>query len=74
MIYRIVTEMWREGKKIVFRASVKETGKPCISNAAAELRSLEETWRKGIERMVETQVAGEAIKQEILQRKRRGAS
>lgn len=34
----IVTEMWEDGRKIVFRAKVKETGKLCISNAAAELR------------------------------------
>ena len=35
----IVTEMWAESKsKIVYRATVKETGKVCISNAAAELR------------------------------------
>ena len=35
----IVTEMWVENKrKIVYRATVKETGKVCISNAAAELR------------------------------------
>lgn len=35
----IVTEMWREGAKVVYRAKVKETGKLCISNAAAELRN-----------------------------------
>lgn len=35
----IVTEMWREGGKVIYRAKVKETGKACISNAAAELRN-----------------------------------
>lgn len=33
----IVTEMWKDGGKVVYRAKVKETGKLCISNAAAEL-------------------------------------
>lgn len=33
----IVTEMWKEARKIVYRAKVKETGKICISNAAVEL-------------------------------------
>lgn len=33
----IVTEMWREGKKIIFQCKVKETGKMAIVGAAAEL-------------------------------------
>jgi multifunctional beta-oxidation protein len=33
----IVTEMWKEGGKVVFQTKVKENGKLCISAAAAEL-------------------------------------
>lgn len=33
----IVTEMWKEGGKVIFAAKVKETGKPCLSSAAVEL-------------------------------------
>ncbi|KAM0197628.1 hypothetical protein ACHAPA_002715 [Fusarium lateritium] len=35
----IVTEMWREGNKVIFQSKVKETGKPAIAGAAAELRT-----------------------------------
>lgn len=33
----LVTEMWKEGKKIIFQTKVKETGKLAIGGAAAEL-------------------------------------
>lgn len=33
----LVTEMWREGNKVIFQVKVKETGKPAIAGAAAEL-------------------------------------
>ena len=33
----LVTEMWKEGGKVVFQTKVKETGKLCIAGAGAEL-------------------------------------
>jgi multifunctional beta-oxidation protein len=33
----LITEMWKEGNKIIFQMKVKETGKLCISGAGAEL-------------------------------------
>ncbi|KAM0563697.1 hypothetical protein ACHAPJ_001424 [Fusarium lateritium] len=33
----LVTEMWREGNKVIFQSKVKETGKLAIAGAAAEL-------------------------------------
>ncbi|RMZ87629.1 hypothetical protein DV736_g5136, partial [Chaetothyriales sp. CBS 134916] len=33
----LVTEMWKEGNKVVFQTKVKETGKLAIAGAAAEL-------------------------------------
>lgn len=33
----LVTEMWKEGNKVVFQSKVKETGKLAIGGAAAEL-------------------------------------
>lgn len=34
----LMTEMWREGNKVIFQTRIKESGKLCISNAGAELR------------------------------------
>ena len=33
----LVTEMWKEGNRVLFRTKIKERGEVCISNAAAEL-------------------------------------
>ncbi|OCT51113.1 Peroxisomal hydratase-dehydrogenase-epimerase [Cladophialophora carrionii] len=33
----LVTEMWKEGNKVIFQTKVKETGKLCIVGAGAEL-------------------------------------
>ncbi|HLL24757.1 MAG TPA: SDR family NAD(P)-dependent oxidoreductase, partial [Kofleriaceae bacterium] len=33
----LVTEMWKEGDKVIFRTKIKERGEVCISNAAVEL-------------------------------------
>ena len=35
----MVTEMWKEGNLVVFQVKVKETGKPAILGAGAELVS-----------------------------------
>lgn len=35
----LMTEMWREGQKVIYRVKVKESGKVCINNAAVELIS-----------------------------------
>lgn len=33
----LVTEMWKEGGKVLFQTKVKETGKLCIGGGSAEL-------------------------------------
>ncbi|PVH80577.1 BCAS2 family protein [Cadophora sp. DSE1049] len=38
-----------------------------------EIRGLEETWRKGVGRVLETEVAAEGVRREILERRREGA-
>lgn len=43
-------------------------------NVAGEMQGLEEGWQKGVGRMIETQAAAEGLRQEILERKRQGAS
>ncbi|KAI1270089.1 breast carcinoma amplified sequence 2-domain-containing protein [Xylariaceae sp. FL1019] len=43
------------------------------SENADELRSLEETWKKGVGRVLETEAATEALRQQVLERQRAGA-
>lgn len=38
-----------------------------------EVQMLEETWKRGVGRVIETLVAGEAVRGEILQARRNGA-
>jgi (3R)-3-hydroxyacyl-CoA dehydrogenase / 3a,7a,12a-trihydroxy-5b-cholest-24-enoyl-CoA hydratase / enoyl-CoA hydratase 2 len=35
----LITELWKDGNKIIFRTKIKERGEVCISNAAVELWS-----------------------------------
>lgn len=44
------------------------------ANAAGEMQGLEEAWRTGVGRMIETQAAAERLRLEILQRKRQGVA
>lgn len=41
---------------------------------AGEIKTLEETWRKGVGRVLETEVAVEGLKQQILEKRRAGAA
>lgn len=43
-------------------------------SAAAEMRGLEDGWRRGVGRMIETQAAAERLREEILERRRVGAA
>lgn len=38
-----------------------------------EIKTLEETWKRGVGRVLETEVAAEGLKQQILDRRRAGA-
>ena len=42
-------------------------------SAGAELNTLEETWKKGVGRVLETEVAAEGLKLQILEKRRAGA-
>ncbi len=38
-----------------------------------EIKGLEETWKRGVGRVLETEVAAEGVRREILERRREGA-
>lgn len=42
-------------------------------SVAGEIKTLEETWKRGVGRVLETDVAAEMLKQQILDRRRAGA-
>ncbi|CAN9163788.1 hypothetical protein CC77DRAFT_1037637 [Alternaria alternata] len=43
------------------------------NNASGEIKTLEETWKKGVGRVLETEVAAEGLKLQILEKRRAGA-
>jgi pre-mRNA-splicing factor SPF27 len=53
---------------------IQQARRTVQANAAGEMHGLEEGWKTGIGRMIETQAAGERLRMEILERKRQGAS
>lgn len=54
--------------------SVEQARRNQQANAAGEVQSLQDTWKTGIGRMIEAQVAGEQLRQHILDRRRQGIS
>lgn len=55
-------------------SNVEEERRTMQSSVAGEMQSLQDTWRQGVGRMIEVQVAGERVRQEILARHRQGVS
>ncbi|KAM3425255.1 hypothetical protein BST61_g7206 [Cercospora zeina] len=53
---------------------LEESRRTAQGNAAAELQGLEEAWKTGVGRMIETQAAAERLRLQILQRKRQDAA
>lgn len=62
-----------EGMKLELE-EVEQERRQAQENVKDEMKSLEETWRKGVGRMIEAQAAAEGLKQQILERQRLGAS
>jgi pre-mRNA-splicing factor SPF27 len=42
-------------------------------SVVGEIKTLEDTWKKGVGRVLETEVAAEGLKQQILEQRRAGA-
>lgn len=53
---------------------VEQARRATQGNVAGEMQGLEEGWRTGVGRMIETQAAAERLRQEILARKRMAAA
>ena len=54
--------------------TVEQARRAAQSNAAGEMQSLDEGWRKGVGRMIEAQAAAERLRLEILERQRAAVS
>ena len=53
---------------------VEQARRATQGNVAGEMQGLEQGWRTGVGRMIETQAAAERLRQEILERKRMAAA
>ncbi|KAF2087653.1 hypothetical protein K490DRAFT_56746 [Saccharata proteae CBS 121410] len=53
--------------------AVEEQRRSAQYSVAAEMQALEETWKRGVGRVIETEAAAEALRREILERRREGA-
>nr|POE56228.1 pre-mrna-splicing factor spf27 [Quercus suber] len=53
---------------------LEQTRRRTQQDASGELRSLEESWRTGVGRMIETQAAAEGLRQQILEKRRQRAT
>nr|POF01356.1 pre-mrna-splicing factor spf27 like [Quercus suber] len=62
-----------EGAKLELQ-EVEQARRTAQENTSGELRGLEEGWRNGVGRMLETQVAAEGLRQQILEKRRQGAA
>lgn len=65
-----------EAELAAVRAQADEVGaarRAQQESVRGEMGALEEAWRKGVGRVLEVEVAGEAVKEQILERRRAGA-